>query len=69
MKKLDEICNAADAVLIDRGDLSREVSISLLPMAVRSIVANVRLINSSLRSYVDFRFVDIRLYPKQVRDL
>ena len=42
MKKLDEICNAADAVLIDRGDLSREVSISLLPMAVRSIVAKCK---------------------------
>ena len=33
-----EIINASDAILIDRGDLSREISIPSIPMAVRSIV-------------------------------
>lgn len=33
-----EIIEASDAVLIDRGDLSREISIPSVPMAVRSII-------------------------------
>ena len=33
-----DIIDASDAVLIDRGDLSREISIPSVPMAVRSIL-------------------------------
>ena len=33
-----EIIDTSDAILIDRGDLSREISIASVPMAVRSIV-------------------------------
>ena len=35
---LSEICDIADAILIDRGDLSREIGISNVPLAVNSIL-------------------------------
>lgn len=33
-----EICDASDEILIDRGDLSREISIPAIPLAVSSII-------------------------------
>ena len=36
---LHEIANEADAILVDRGDLSREIRISLIPGIVENIIA------------------------------
>ena len=40
---LPEICDEADSILIDRGDLSREISISEIPSVVDEIIAYCRL--------------------------
>ena len=38
INNLDEICEASDAILIDRGDLSREISIENIPAAQKHII-------------------------------
>lgn len=38
LANIDDIIHSSDAILIDRGDLSREISISAIPMAVSSVV-------------------------------
>ena len=35
---LDDICNCSDAILIDRGDLTREINIMDIPFAQRGII-------------------------------
>jgi pyruvate kinase len=42
IRNLDEITERADAVLIDRGDLSREVPIEQIPFLQRRIVSSVK---------------------------
>jgi len=42
LRNLAEIADAADAILIDRGDLSREIPIAAIPFAQRHIVDEVR---------------------------
>lgn len=42
IRNLIEITDCADAILIDRGDLSREVPIELIPFLQRRIVSSVR---------------------------
>lgn len=38
IKNLEEICSASDAVLIDRGDLSREVPLTKISLAQKNII-------------------------------
>tara|TARA_Y100001968_G_scaffold332488_1_gene390841 strand:+ start:1301 stop:2374 length:1074 start_codon:yes stop_codon:yes gene_type:complete len=40
---ISEICSVSDAVLIDRGDLSREINISNIPIAVSSIIKQAKI--------------------------
>lgn len=39
IENFKEICHEADGVLVDRGDLSREISISNIPIVVNSLVS------------------------------
>lgn len=43
---LTQICEASDAILIDRGDLSREISILDIPFAQRGIINNSSTTNT-----------------------
>jgi len=43
---LESIIRESDAILVDRGDLSREISISKVPIATRSILSTCRLHNT-----------------------
>ena len=45
---LDEIIDLSDAILIDRGDLSREIAIEAIPIAQRRIIKRARLRNRSV---------------------
>ncbi len=50
LKNLEEIAAGSDALLIDRGDLSRQVPIELLPQAQKSIIQRARA--AACRVYV-----------------
>jgi len=43
LQNLDEIIDLSDAILIDRGDLSREVAIEAIPIVQRQIINRARL--------------------------
>tara|TARA_B100000475_G_C14998531_1_gene315350 strand:+ start:79 stop:1146 length:1068 start_codon:yes stop_codon:yes gene_type:complete len=43
--KLDDICNFSDAILIDRGDLTREINIMDIPFAQRGIIKTAKKYN------------------------
>ena len=43
---LDGIATASDEILIDRGDLSREVSISMLPILTESVIKKCEYLNT-----------------------
>jgi pyruvate kinase len=45
---LDSIINETDAILIDRGDLSREVRLEKIPFLQRRIVATSRALNTQV---------------------
>jgi len=42
---LSEIAKASDGLLIDRGDLSREISISMIPYAVNKVIETCKELN------------------------
>ena len=44
---LRDIASSVDGVLIDRGDLSREISISRIPLATKAIIDVCRSLNTS----------------------
>ena len=46
LANLEEIINDADAILIDRGDLSREISISRIPIACRAILNSAKRLST-----------------------
>jgi ATP sulfurylase len=43
LQNLDEIIELSDAILIDRGDLSREVAIEAIPIVQRQVIKRARL--------------------------
>ena len=45
LKNLLKIIDRSDAILIDRGDLSRELSLEKIPVFQKSIIANARSLN------------------------
>jgi len=45
LMNLDEVIKASDEILIDRGDLSREVEIEKIPFLQRNIVAHAKSLN------------------------
>ena len=53
---LDSICRESDAILIDRGDLTREISIMDIPFAQRSIIKVA--INNSTPCYIATNVLD-----------
>ncbi len=56
LANLPEIMSVVDGVLIDRGDLSREISISKIPYAVDSVIKLAK--SSNTRSYVATNVLD-----------
>lgn len=42
VSNLEEICNEADGILVDRGDLSREIKISRVPIVTSNIIEYCR---------------------------
>ena len=61
LMNLDEIIKESDEILIDRGDLSREVQIEKIPFLQRNIIAHAKALETSvyvatnlLESMIDF---------------
>jgi len=61
LNNLDEIIKASDQILIDRGDLSREVRIEKIPFLQRNIIAHAKALGTPvhvatnlLESMIDF---------------
>lgn len=48
LNNLDKICLASDAILIDRGDLSRQVSIEKLPIIQKQIIRITKGLNTKV---------------------
>lgn len=53
---ISEICDVSDAILIDRGDLSREVSISNIPLAVSAVIKEAK--KKSVPVYIATNILD-----------
>ena len=43
---ISDICNSADAILVDRGDLSRELSITSIPKVVKQVIKLASSLNT-----------------------
>lgn len=59
LSNLDSIVSTSDAILIDRGDLSREISIGVIPFAVDTILAHC--INKNKECFVATNILDSML--------
>ena len=46
VKNIADICKSADAILVDRGDLSREISITSIPKVVKKIIELANSLNT-----------------------
>ncbi|MCP4265436.1 MAG: sulfate adenylyltransferase [Candidatus Brocadiaceae bacterium] len=56
LKKLDEIIELSDAILVDRGDLSRDIPIESIPVTQKYILGKARALNTKI--YVATNFLD-----------
>lgn len=63
LAELTRIAEAADAMLIDRGDLSREVPIELIPFAQRRIIAIAR--SRGVPAYVATNLLETMVTSRQ----
>jgi len=48
LKNLEKICSVSNAILIDRGDLSRQVSIEKLPIIQKQIIGTAKGLNTKV---------------------
>ena len=60
IQNIDEIIISSDQILIDRGDLSRETSISMVPLATKDIIQKCN--KNSIPVYVATNVLDSMMY-------
>ena len=62
LRNLEQICLESDAILVDRGDLSREISISMVPIATSSVLETCKALNK--RCYVATNILESMMISK-----